>query len=326
LLAANKANSSIAGIGLSLSKHFYWPDLGGAWVPNNSTQLAALSRLFSSSVFREMAKKGRSPLFTRLFGQTGLAQQKLTGETVGAAFDAAFAALRQSGVRSEYVYRAAIAHNVLLGRHSLRTASMLTEFRTGTCKADVVILNGTGTVYEIKSDRDSLSRLANQIANYRKVFARLYVIAGEAHVQEVLDNTPDDVGVMSLVRWNRIRTVRESADRPDLVCPVMIFESLRLTEARAILRDFGIPIPDVPNTMIHAAMRDCFVRLDPAELHHRMVTTLKRTRNLAPLSALVDRLPISLQPAALSIQVRRLDHERVVEAVRTPLQAAMRWA
>ena len=292
----------------------------------NTTQLAALSRLFSSAVFREMATKGRSSLAARLFRQSGLACEHLADGTVGKAFDTAFAALRRSGLRDEYVYRAALTHNVLLGTHSLKTASMLTEFRAGNCKADLAILNGTGTVYEIKSDRDSLSRLANQIANYRKVFAKIYVIAGKAHVRDVLDNTPDDVGVMSLVRWDRIQIVREAHDRSDLVCPTTIFESLRSAEARSILMDMNISVPDVPNTMIHAAMRDCFSRLEPAEVHRLMVTTLKRTRNLAPLETLIDRLPKSLQPAALSIQVRRAHHDRLIEAVDTSFDTAMAWA
>jgi hypothetical protein len=292
----------------------------------NATQLSALSRLFSAGVFREMARMGRSPMFARLFAETGLVNHVAARDSVSAAFDAAFAVLRQSGSRDEYVYRAALTHNILLGRHSLNTASMLTEFRAGSCKADVAILNGTGTVYEIKSERDSLARLANQVANYRKVFAKIYVIAGESHLQEIINSTPDDVGVMSLVRWDRIRIVREATERPDLVCPVTIFESLRSNEARAILQDLQVQVPDVPNTLLHGVMRECFAHLDPAEVHRQMVRTLKRTRNLASLSDLVDQLPLSLQPAALAVQVRQADHNRLVEAVHTPIVEAMTWA
>lgn len=298
----------------------------GAIVANASNQLSAISRLFSSSVFRELASKGRSSLFARLFDQTGLSQQQAADATVGAAFEAAFAILRRSGVRNEYIYRAALTHNILLGRHSLNTASMLAEFRAGSCKADLAILNGTSTVYEIKSDRDSLTRLANQIENYRKVFAKIYVIAGKAHVQEVFNRTPSDIGILSLVRWDRIQTVREADERPDLVCPITIFESLRVPEARTILQNLMVPVPDVPNTMLRRAMRECFASLDPVDVHREMAVTLKKSRNLAPLGALVERLPPSLQPAALSIQVRRADHERLVKAVRTPLFAAMSWA
>ena len=293
----------------------------------NVTQLSALSRLFSSSVLHEMAKKGCSPLFSRLFVQTGLSSsQRIDQGTVGEAFDAAFAVLRDSGLRNEYVYRAALTHNILLGRHSLNTSSMLTEFRTGSCKADLVILNGTGTVYEIKSDRDSLARLDNQITNYRKVFAKIYVIAGERHIQEVVRRTTSDIGVMSLVREGQIHTVREAIDRSGLVCPVTIFDSLRMAEARAILQNLNEPIPEVPNTILYAAMRECFSRLEPAEVHHQMVKILKKTRSLVAVGSLIDQLPAALQPAALSIKVRRSDHKRLLDAVRTPLNDAMAWA
>jgi hypothetical protein len=272
-----------------------------------------------------MASKGRSPLFSRLMGLTDIADRCSGDATVGEAFDAAFGVLKTAGRRDEYIYRSALTHNVLMGTHSLNTACMLTEFRAGSCKADLVILNGTATVYEIKSERDSLVRLTNQIENYKRVFAKVYVIGSEGHVAGVLDTVPDDVGVMMLASRYRISTVREAEDRPERICPTSVFESLRAAEAAAILKSLSIEVPNVPNTQRHAAMRALFRNLDPAAIHCAMVRTLKRTRDLAPLSELVDRLPRSLHAAALSIKVRRIDHDRVVEAISTPLDAAMEW-
>lgn len=284
-----------------------------------------MSRMFSSGVFREMAKLGRSALFSRLLSMTDLSQPSATRVTVGHAFDAAFDILKTAGRRDEYIYRSALTQRVLMGKHSLNTACMLTEFRAGACKADLVILNGTATVYEIKSERDSLARLANQVENYKKVFAAVYVIASEHHVDCVFDTVPADVGVLKLSSRYQISTVREAKDRPGRICPTTVFESLRIAEAGAILKHLGIPVPQVPNTQRYAAMRECFEKLDSAALHIAMVDTLKSTRNLAPLSNLVDRLPRSLHAAALSIQVRRADHNRIVEAVSTPLDVAMAW-
>lgn len=292
----------------------------------NSTQLSAMTRLFSSAVFREMAKKGRSPLFARLFALTDIADRCADGATVGEAFDATFNVLKTSGQRDEYIYRSALTHNVLIGTHSLNTACMLTEFRAGACKADLAILNGTATVYEIKSERDSLARLANQVDNYKRVFAKVFVIASERHVKGVLDTVPDDVGVMVLGTRYRITTVRDAEDRPDRICPATVFESVRTAEAAAILKYLKITVPDVPNTQRHAVMRALFAELDPTAVHNATVTILKRTRDLAPLRNLVENLPRSLHAAALSIQVRRADHFRIVEAVSTPLDAAMAWA
>ncbi len=292
----------------------------------STAQLSALTRLFSATVFRELAKKGRSDLFRRLIGQIDLPGHFGPAATVGDMFEFAFDILKIAGHRDEYIYRAAISQKVLMGTHSLRTASMLNEFRVGSCKADLVILNGTATVYEIKSERDSLARLINQIENYKRVFAKVNVIASEGHIDGVLDTIPHDVGVMCLSKRYQITTVREPADSPERICPVAVFESLRMAEGIAILRAMGVAVPEVPNTQKHTAMRDLFARLDPVLLHAEMVRTLKRTRDLGPLGDFVDRLPKSLQAAALSVSVPRSDHPKLIDAIATPLRVAMTWS
>lgn len=93
-----------------------------------------------------------------------------------------------------------------------------------------------------------------------------------------------------------------------------------------ILSSFGVSVPHVPNTELHAVLREAFIKLDPTQAHGGMVRVLKHTRNLLPLAALVDQLPPSLQTAALSVPLRKLDHQRLVDAVNTPLKDAMGWA
>ena len=93
-----------------------------------------------------------------------------------------------------------------------------------------------------------------------------------------------------------------------------------------ILRAHGVAVPNVPNTELHAVLRSLFARMSPRDAHEGMVRVLKKTRNLQPLSKLVDQLPRSLQTAALSVPLRRLDHARLVAAVNTPLKEAMTWA
>lgn len=292
----------------------------------SAIQISAASRLFSSAVFKEMSKKGKSGLFSRLLQQSGIAEALSEAAQVSDAFEAAFSTLRAVGHRDEYIYKAALTHKVLLGTHSLKTASMLTEFRAGPCKADLVIFNGTATVYEIKSERDSLARLERQLEAYRKVFACAYVIASEDHVAGVEAIAPYDVGILCLTKRQRITTVRKAVDAPERICPVSLFESLRTAEAVQILRNLGEPVPQAPNTRLHAALREQFKGLSPALVHAEMVKVLKRSRNLLPLSDLVNELPASLHAAALTISVRRSDHGKLVAAVNTPLRDALNWA
>jgi len=240
-------------------------------------------------------------------------------------FDAAFSLLEREGYRHEYIYKAALTHKILLGKHSLQTASMLNEFRVGQCKADLVILNGTSTVYEVKSERDSLSRLERQVAAYDRVFARVYVIAGEKHVPAVIASVPKHVGVLRLNSRHQISTLREAIDRAEQTSPSDIFDSVRTLEARMILKSRGVSVPVLPNTEMNSALRRLFIKLDPREAHDGMVQVLKKTRNLLPLSALISQLPLSLQTAALSVPLRKLDHARLVTAVNSPLKDAMAW-
>lgn len=292
----------------------------------STSQISAISRLFSSGVIKELARYGKSPLFSRLAKEALGQPRGLAPRRVYNFFDAAFEVLKRADCRHEYIYKAALTHKVLLGTHSLQTASMLNEFRVGDCKADVAILNGTATVYEIKSERDSLSRLEKQVETYKRFFAKVYVIAGENHLDGIQSLVSREVGILKLSKRHQISTVRAAKDMPDRTSATVIFESIRINEAKQILSLLDISVPDVPNTELHAVLKERFITLSPRVAHGAMVQVLKSTRNLLPLSDLVNSLPNSLHSAALSVPLRRLDHQRLIDAVNTPFKTAMDWS
>ena len=285
----------------------------------------ALARFFSASVLKELAARGRSPSLARLIRESGLNPDPRSTDWIGALFDEAFGQLKHRAHRHEYIYKAALTQKVLLGIHSLQTASMVTEFRVGRSKADVVILNGTGTVYEIKSERDSLSRLAGQIDAYSRVFATVNVIVGENHLRGVETSVPDHVGIMVLSDRYQVRTLKRAVDDPGRTDPGAIFDAINQREASLILKSAGKPLPDVPNTQRYAALREEFLTLDPETAHCGMVTCLKRTRNLRPLSGVLESVPESLYAAVIAAPMNRREQDRVVEALRTPICEAVAW-
>ncbi len=87
-----------------------------------------------------------------------------------------------------------------------------------------------------------------------------------------------------------------------------------------------MPIPLVPNTARHAALRELFINLDGRSAHEGMVQVLKKTRDLLPLADLVSQLPPSLWSAGLAIPLRKVDHARLVDAVNARLADALAWA
>lgn len=291
----------------------------------DKNEASALSRLFSATVLRDLGAKARSPLFTRLLDHTRLIADASPETTVGAVFDEAFELLSKSRFRDDYIYRAAITEKILLGRHSLNTATLLNEVRAGSCKADVVVLNGTSTAYEIKSERDSLVRLRNQIFNYRLVFAAVNVVSSESHISEVLKVTPEDVGVIRLSERFRFQTVRKAQRRPERVVPSKVLEVLRVDEANSILTRLGHEIPRVPNTQIRSELDRLFAGLDPTAVHAEMVRTLRASRSQASLASFIKSLPPSIRAAALAAKPTPSSRVRIKEAVDTPLAEALAW-
>lgn len=291
----------------------------------DKNEASVLSRFFSAAVMRDFSKDGRSPLFARLLNHTRFSSCMSPEVTVGIVLDQAFELLSKSRFRDDYIYRAAITEKILLGRHNLNTATLLNEVRAGSCKADVVVLNGTSTAYEIKSERDSLSRLKNQLENYRKVFATVNVVVSKSHLSKVLQIATEDVGVITLSERFRFQTARAPQNHPERVDPTMILDILRLNEAATILSFLGQEIPNVPNTKIRSELHRIFAQLEPTAVHKEMVNTLKVTRSKASLASFVSSVPASVRAASLAANPTSKNRVRIKEAVDTPLAEALAW-
>src|SRR5690606_32363510 len=65
----------------------------------------------------------------------------------------------------------------------------------GSVRADVAVINGIMDCYEIKSDRDTLQRLPEQIRAYNAVFDKVTLVVGFSHIYEALEIIPDWWGV-----------------------------------------------------------------------------------------------------------------------------------
>ena len=292
---------------------------------NDEISATALVRFFSATVLKELAVLGRSPSLARLIRESGLNPNPNSTEHVGTVFDQAFAQLKRRVHRHEYIYKAVLTQKVLLGIHSLQTASMVTEFRVGECKADVVILNGTGTVYEIKSERDSLTRLVRQIDAYSRVFAAVNTIVGENHLREVEKILPEHVGIMVLSDRFQISTLKTAINDPMRTDTAAIFDAINQREASHILKSLGNILPDLPNTQRYVALRELFLTLDSETAHRGMVDCLRSTRNLRPLSGILKSAPESLYAAIISSPLNKREQDRMIDALRTPICEAVAW-
>ena len=137
----------------------------------------SLAKLFTSA---DISRVGQGDL-TTVFALRQSFSELASLETLMAIYEEAYKLLC-THYPNEYVVKNTIANNVLLGTYSMNTASMLSELRIGTNKADCVIINGLSTCYEIKTQFDSLKRLPEQLETYTRAFDKTIVVAHDKHL------------------------------------------------------------------------------------------------------------------------------------------------
>lgn len=224
--------------------------------------------------------------------------------------------LRREGNRTDYVYRNAIIDKIVIGRHSINTATPIQEFRVGSSLADLVLLNGTSTVYEIKSERDTLRRLSSQIENYSKVFEQTYVVTSTTRLHNLEHHLPEHVGIITLSSNYTLQTIREATTNWELLEPVAISRSMTLREARTALCELGVSVPDVPNMLIRRAIEDQFHKLKKQDASRVFISTLKKSRKSALTQNDALRIPRPLRSFALSHLSESVELTRLVDQLK----------
>jgi hypothetical protein len=74
----------------------------------------------------------------------------------------------------------------------------------GASRIDLAVVNGELHGFELKSNRDTLARLPEQIETYGRVFDRVTLVVGENHLRRAVEMIPD---------WWGIRVARPECDR-----------------------------------------------------------------------------------------------------------------
>lgn len=131
----------------------------------------------------------------------------------------------------------------LLRKYGGRPDTLLVEelgLRHGASRVDLALVNGCLEGFELKSDRDRLTRLARQADVYGTVLDRVTLVAGQRHVAHAFDLIPAWWGVVCVTRAKgdalRMILVRPAQENPG-VDPLALAKLLWREEAlRALAR------------------------------------------------------------------------------------------
>ena len=230
-----------------------------------------------------------------------------------------FYALLTEKFRCEYVYKNTLATRLYLEQHPRYDAVLTTEFRTGDSRADVAIMNDTSTVYEVKTEYDDFTRLEGQLADYRKVFDRIYVVTTSEKARALLKKVDPVVGVMVLDDHGELVKERGAASNKSNTDPGTIFDCMRQAEfCSAVAEAFG-SVPSVPNSLLYRACRERFCELEPDRAHDLMVNNISKRGKRKPYIDLIGESPNSLKHACLTFSRPQALTFKIRERLKEPL-------
>lgn len=258
---------------------------------------ALAHELFSPRLIRDLSRGVGLEKFFRFTDK--LCSTNTTNLTVGSFFDEVFQAVSREGHRNDYVFKSTLVKKKWLGTHSLRTAVALNEFRVGCARADLVLLNGKASAFEVKSDLDSLARLPSQIREYQKVFPLNWVVTNNDHARRVLEDTPTEIGVLILTPRGQLSTLRKATSTLDKIDPLVAISSLRVNEAISLLNLAGINLESSPNTRIWKQIRGKVEHIDQEVFSLLYNDTLKASRNRKDFIPYLGKFPGSIEPMML---------------------------
>ena len=178
--------------------------------------------------------------------------------------------------RNEYVYKNSIINKLLLAKYSLNTTTILNEFKIGRSIADLVLLNGTSKVFEIKTELDNLYRLESQIADYKKVFEHIYVVTHADLVEKLSKEIDDKVGIITLTDKGALHTIREAQKDIAHLDSSVIIRSLRKQEYTNVLQSYFGEIPQTTPVKYFSICKERFHEIPVCALHDLVVIELKK--------------------------------------------------
>ncbi len=151
---------------------------------------------------------------------------------------------------------------------ALRHASVVSELIVGrqANRADVVVIDTLARCFEVKSSKDNLNRIDQQIASYSRTFDEVTVVAASCHMNAVMSRVPEFVGLSEIMRSSRglkVKPIRRATRCPTLAAPALL-DLLPVAELKALTghraartkrQDLVVAANELDLNIIRAAVR-----------------------------------------------------------------------
>jgi hypothetical protein len=177
--------------------------------------------------------------------------------------------------RNEYYYKNLIIEKILLGEYNLKSTTAINEFRINKSIADLVLINGSSKVFEIKTELDKPDRILNQINDYKKIFKEIFIVTHYSLKEKYLNIVDNSIGLIILTADSKLKTIREPKKNKvfDHTC---IMKSLRKSEYTSIIKSYYGYLPDCTDFRYFKTCMNLFMQIPSERIHDLVIYELKK--------------------------------------------------
>lgn len=219
-----------------------------------------ISRLFAPQTIDRLGTVEFHANLIKL-SKTATLDQAISSDSLKEMFDGLYRHMKEN-YRCEYFYKNQIVNQLLIEKHSDNSAVLLSEFAVGTKVADIVIVNGQSSAYEIKTELDNFDRLNEQLSTYVQVFDKVNVVTYRSALKQISEKILDSVGIIVLNESGRLLTKRLARCNSGSFNKSLAANCLRQNEIVSAFSDLNGFVPEIGSAKIGRYCRDWFSSLD----------------------------------------------------------------
>lgn len=272
----------------------------------NASNYLLLNRVFTRNTFKELIEKHTEETYvTAIKRYISDPEDKNNQQLISEIYQQL-----KTNYRNEYFYKNTILNKLLLGVHSPKTTTALTEVPVFKSKADLILINGKAVVYEIKTELDNIDRLENQLNNYYKAFDHVSVVTSKSNylaIEKKLSGTP--VGVYLLTNRNSLSEKKKPSEDNSRLDLNIVFKILRKPEYESILKSHYGQLPSVSQFNYYSTCREMFCQIDTPRAYKLFLDQLKK-RNHIDID-MYSTVPYELKFLMYFLNLKRLEYQNL---------------
>jgi hypothetical protein len=241
----------------------------------NIESLRVLSQIFTPTSFKKVVREGDFSFFDRKISKHFSKHSATSNlQLIMKIYNKL-----ENYYRCEYIFKNKL-FNEILNDYGLDDTRTFSEFKVGSSKADLVLLNGCIKIFEIKTELDDLSKLKKQIEDYQKIADIVNIVSDSKFISKLLiEYKNTNVGIIEFTDQDFLIVHQEAVVVSSMFKFDTLFKMLHKREYLDLVKlNFNF-IPDVPNTKV---FKVCYKLLETIDILHfqKQIMTILKKRNI----------------------------------------------